>query len=150
MYVCVYIYIHTCTYLCIMCTYRYIIDIIIGMCVLQTSCCTHLLFKHVLQTGFGHRHGHEWRSSHTANLRTKILDSRGFDSSVILRLRGGIPRPIRDFPEDLSQGISVRIPPGLTNMCVYIYIYIHMYYYYYYYIYNNSNNNNNDDNTNTS
>ena len=29
----------------------------------------------------------------TANLRTKILDFRGFDSSIILIWRGGIPRP---------------------------------------------------------
>ena len=34
----------------------------------------------------------------TANLRTKILDFRGFDSSRILSLMGGIPRPIGDFP----------------------------------------------------
>ena len=30
----------------------------------------------------------------TANLRTRILDFRGFDSSVILILKGGIPRTI--------------------------------------------------------
>ena len=41
----------------------------------------------------------------TANLRTKILDFRGFHSSRILILRGGIPRPIRDSPESLSQAI---------------------------------------------
>ena len=38
----------------------------------------------------------------SADLRTKILDFRGFDSSIIL---GGIPRPIGDFPESLSQRI---------------------------------------------
>ena len=32
----------------------------------------------------------------TANLRTKILDFGGFDSCMILILRGGIPRPM--FP----------------------------------------------------
>ena len=37
-------------------------------------------------------------SSSTANLRTKIMDFRGFDSSIILILTGGIPRPIGDFP----------------------------------------------------
>ena len=43
----------------------------------------------------------------SANLRTKILDVRGFDSSTILSLRGGIPRPMKDFPEWLSQAIFV-------------------------------------------
>ena len=33
-----------------------------------------------------------------ANLRTKILDFRGFDSSRILTLRGRITRPIGNFP----------------------------------------------------
>ena len=42
----------------------------------------------------------------TANLRTKILDFRGFDSSMTLTL-GGIPRPIGNFPESLSQAILV-------------------------------------------
>ena len=42
-----------------------------------------------------------------ANLRTKILDLSGFDSSGILGSRGGIPRPIVDIPESLSQAISV-------------------------------------------
>ena len=41
----------------------------------------------------------------TANLRTKILDFRGFDSSTILNLRGGILRPVGNFPGILSQGI---------------------------------------------
>ena len=45
----------------------------------------------------------------TANLCTKILDFRGFDSSRILNSRGGIPRPIGDFPEGLSQAILVGI-----------------------------------------
>ena len=35
----------------------------------------------------------------TANLRTKILDFRGFDSSRILIVRGGILMSIGDFPE---------------------------------------------------
>ena len=43
----------------------------------------------------------------TANLLTNIVDFRGFDSSVILILRGGIPRPIGDFPGSLSQAIWV-------------------------------------------
>ena len=44
-----------------------------------------------------------------ANLPTKILDFRGFDSGIIFILRGGIPRPIGDFPESLSQAILVGI-----------------------------------------
>ena len=43
----------------------------------------------------------------TANLRGNITDFRGFDSSIILILRGGIPRPIGDFQESLSQAILV-------------------------------------------
>ena len=38
----------------------------------------------------------------TANLRTKILDFRRLDSSRILISRGGIPRPIWNFPESLA------------------------------------------------
>ena len=44
-----------------------------------------------------------------ANLRTNIMDFRGVDSSIILILRGGIPRPIGNFPEHLSQAILVGI-----------------------------------------
>ena len=33
-----------------------------------------------------------------ADLRPKIPDFRGFDSSRILSLRGGVPRPTGDFP----------------------------------------------------
>ena len=42
-----------------------------------------------------------------ANPCTKILDFRGFDSSIILISRGGIPRPIGNFPEISSQRILV-------------------------------------------
>ena len=34
----------------------------------------------------------------TPNPPTIIVDFRGFDSSIILILRGGIPTPIGDFP----------------------------------------------------
>ena len=47
--------------------------------------------------------------SDTAGFRTNIMDFRGFDSSIILISRGGIPRPIGDFPENLSQAISVML-----------------------------------------
>ena len=45
----------------------------------------------------------------SANLRTSIMDFRGFDSSIILILRVGIPRPIGNLPEGLSQAILVGI-----------------------------------------
>ena len=75
------------------------------------------------------------------------MDSGGFDSSIILILRGGIPRPIGDFPERLSQAILVGIyiyiyiyreRERCMRMCIYIYIYIYIHthiYYVYIYIY---------------
>ena len=45
----------------------------------------------------------------TANLRTKIMDFRGFDSSIILFLSGGVLMSIGDFPESESQAILVGI-----------------------------------------
>ena len=45
----------------------------------------------------------------TANFRTKILDFTGLDSSRILVLMGGIPRPIGNFPDSLIQRILVGI-----------------------------------------
>ena len=45
----------------------------------------------------------------TANLRTKILDFIGFDSSRTLSLRGGILMPTGNSPEVLSQPILVGI-----------------------------------------
>ena len=45
----------------------------------------------------------------TPNLPTNIMDLRGFYSSIILSIRGGIPRPIGNFPESLSQAILVGI-----------------------------------------
>ena len=44
-----------------------------------------------------------------ANLRTKIVDFRGFDSIVILSSRGRIPMSVGNFPEMLSQQILVGI-----------------------------------------
>ena len=45
----------------------------------------------------------------TANLLANIPDFRGFDSSIILTLRGGIPRPMGNLQEGLSQAILVGI-----------------------------------------
>ena len=43
----------------------------------------------------------------TPNPPTNIVDFRGFDSSIILIIRGGIPRPLGDIPESLSQAMLV-------------------------------------------
>ena len=43
--------------------------------------------------------------AHTANLRTKILDFRGFDSSRILTFKGAIPTSRGNFPEIMGQQI---------------------------------------------
>ena len=45
----------------------------------------------------------------TANLRTDIMDFGGFDSNIMLILRGGILRTVGGFPESLSQAILVGI-----------------------------------------
>ena len=47
-------------------------------------------------------------SESTANLRTKILDFRGFDSNIILVLRGGILMSIGYFPEVVESTILSR------------------------------------------
>ena len=46
-------------------------------------------------------------TNNTPNLPTNIVGFREFDSSVILNQRGGIPRPIGDFPESLSRAMLV-------------------------------------------
>ena len=45
----------------------------------------------------------------TPNLPTKIVDFRGFDSSVILNFRGGMLMSIGNFPESLIQAMLVGI-----------------------------------------
>ena len=56
----------------------------------------------------------------TANLRTstKILDFGGFDSSIILILRGGLLMSIGKSLEILSQGILVGIIKGMIECSV--------------------------------
>ena len=49
------------------------------------------------------------KRGHTANLCTKILGFRSFDSSIILILWDGITISIMSFPEMLSQQILVWI-----------------------------------------
>ena len=45
----------------------------------------------------------------TVNLPTNIVGFRGFDSNIILIIRGGISRPIGNCPESLSQAMLVGI-----------------------------------------
>ena len=47
--------------------------------------------------------------STTPNPPTNIVGFRGFDSIIMLFLRGGIPWPIGDFPETLSQAMLVGV-----------------------------------------
>ena len=60
----------------------------------------------------------------TANLRTTIMDFRGFDSSIILISRRGILMSLGNYPESLSQRILVGIilvwGLGVLNWNVYI------------------------------
>ena len=49
------------------------------------------------------------RRNATAHLPTNIVDLRGFDSSIMLFLRGGILMSIRNFPDNLSQAFLVGI-----------------------------------------
>ena len=56
---------------------------------------------------------------------TKILDFRGFDSSRSLLPRGGMPRPLGDFPEMFeSRNLSRDNLSRKTYIDIYIYIYI--------------------------
>ena len=51
----------------------------------------------------------------TADLRTKILDLRGFYSSKILIIMGGIPRPM-EFPGNYESGCwHVKWPEGVER-----------------------------------
>ena len=49
------------------------------------------------------------QKSSTANLRTNIMDFRGFDSSAIINFRGELPRHVGVFPEIMSQAILAGI-----------------------------------------
>ena len=52
------------------------------------------------------------------NLPTNTVGFRGFDSSIMLSRRGGIPRPIGNFPESLSQAMLVgcNVSRGIGRM----------------------------------
>ena len=51
----------------------------------------------------------KYKNGRTPNLPTNIVDFRGFDSSIILIQRGGIPRPIWDFLESSTQAMLVGV-----------------------------------------
>ena len=74
--------------------------------ILQGDLCAHAqgLLRHQEVRRGGHG-----ATSYTANFRTRILDFRGLDSSIVLISRGGIPRPIGNFPESLTRGILLGI-----------------------------------------
>ena len=66
----------------------------------------------------------------TANLGTRVLDFRGFDSGGILTLRGGILMSTGNFPEMSSQqNLSRDNLVGRLGISIYIYIYTYIYIY---------------------
>ena len=75
------------------------------MCIIGFNVCSGPVVSKPL-LGFGVSSG-EFRD--TVNLHTNIMEFRGFDSSIIFILRGGIPRPVGNLPESLSQAILVGI-----------------------------------------
>ena len=56
-----------------------------------------------------HSHTNNNTITNTAYLPTNIVGFRGFDSSTSLIQRGGIPRPIVNSPESLSQAMLVGV-----------------------------------------
>ena len=73
-----------------------------------TRICQKIELEH-LEKGENHisafLHTYRRKGSRMANLRTKILDFRRFDSSIISNVRGGILMSTGNSPESLSQGI---------------------------------------------
>ena len=52
---------------------------------------------------------HQTITTRTPNLPINNVYFRGFDSSIVLKLRCGILRPIGNYPEILSQAMLVRV-----------------------------------------
>ena len=67
--------------------------------------------RHVAATSASRRSSHpdDCSAEGMPNLPTNIMDFRGFDSSIILMLRGGILMSKGDFLESLSQAIFAGI-----------------------------------------
>ena len=101
MYLYIYIYIYIYTYMCIYIyihTYMYIyIYIYVCICI--------YIYIHM----YIYIYIYTCTYTCTANLRTNIVDFRGFDSNVILMSRGGILMSIGNLPESLSQAMLVGI-----------------------------------------
>ena len=117
-YVCVYIYIYI-----YMCIYIYIYTHVC-MCIYIYICIMLVLPRVSLPGGIfvsqtpGEAPWHSLTADTpdvTANLRSKILDVRGFDSSIILSLRGGTLMFTGNFPEGSSQAILAGIILVLPN-----------------------------------
>ena len=101
-YTCIYIYIYIYVYTYI----RVYIYIYICVCVYINKNIYVCIYIYI------YTYTHEYtytslRRGHTPNLPTNIVDFRGFGSSIILTLRGGILTSIGDFLERLSQAMLV-------------------------------------------
>ena len=111
--VCVYIYIYICIFILYLYThisvyfiassYQFVTALYHVNILVCTHMCVYIIYIYI------YIYTHCIILIITANLRTKILDFRGFDSSVILFLRCGILMSIGDPPESLSQAILVGI-----------------------------------------
>ena len=80
------------------------------------------------QAELGHQEGVRNLAWVTANFRTstKILDFGGLDTSIILISRGGIPRPIGNYPDSLSQGIDHNRPMPWRRWCYSMWVYVRL------------------------
>ena len=77
--------------------------------------------RHLCPGGSGGRQDETKRAADraTTNLRTNIMDFRGFDSSRVLISRGVIPRPIGDFVESVTQAMLVGVMlVGTLSVCL--------------------------------
>ena len=72
-------------------------------------CCNMLYCVIILYVLYNWPDAERGRFRGAANLPTRILDFKGFDSSRILILRGGILMSVGNFPESLSQGILAGV-----------------------------------------
>ena len=108
---CVYIYIYIYVYLFILiCAWVFVCFITCLMCLVFPARATRA--ARCFSIGFylaGRVNGQNRVSEGTPDLPTNIAGFRGFDSSVILILRGGILRYIGDYPESLIQAMLVGI-----------------------------------------
>ena len=102
-----------------MCVYIYIYIYILHGLSLRTGVDIRIDFPHAAFTTASHVVQTFVSAATTPNLPTNIVEFTGFDSSIILIQRGGIPRFIGDFPESLSQAmlVGVMLVGGLGVTC---------------------------------